>query len=477
MLEARAHQQLKRLLSEEGLERWPHHLSLSRLVGRSLRRHDHTLIRLDPGREPSWLIGVLVPLALSDTPLALVASPRLRQRLLQVELPRLRAVGLELPCWEGRDAPPPERLWLLDHHGLLEAWRIGVLANRQLVIPEAEDLESHLRAALAIVLGPAHWERLRRSHPAAESSLMALHERLSRRVLSHPGNPSRQVALQPEDEAPLRHLLQLLAPLPDPWPQWLQSAGDSWCSWGVINREVLQWELHRQPLAPLEVLEDLLEGRGAVLIGPLSEAAGRGLGLRPQVVARLSDPELSDPLPLYAPVRQPLPNSPCFGDHLLEHSRRLVLGQSGLSVILLDDQALRLNLTSALAAEFGRRVTHASTAPESNGVLCCSWDWWLEHQERLPAPCQLIIGLMPIASLEDPLTAARVARWRQRGQDWFRDLLLPEALNRMQRSLAGLRRQGGRLAILDGRLGARSWGRQVLAALEPWLCLRRLLPE
>jgi ATP-dependent DNA helicase DinG len=94
----------------------------------------------------------------------------------------------------------------------------------------------------------------------------------------------------------------------------------------------------------------------------------------------------------------------------------------------------------------------------------------------LPLPCQVLVGLLPIASLEDPLTAARVSALRQEGRDWFRELLLPEALNRLQRGLAGLRRNGGRLAVLDGRLRARSWGRQVLRALEPWVQLSRLLP-
>jgi ATP-dependent DNA helicase DinG len=50
-------------------------------------------------------------------------------------------------------------------------------------------------------------------------------------------------------------------------------------------------------------------------------------------------------------------------------------------------------------------------------------------------------------------------------------------MGRLQRGLAGLRRHGtGRLAVLDGRLRSRSWGQQVLEALEPWVELRRLLP-
>jgi ATP-dependent DNA helicase DinG len=297
------------------------------------------------------------------------------------------------------------------------------------------------------------------------------------------------VPLAPEDEAPLRHLLRLLEPLPAPWPAWLAAQEGGWCGWASVDAGALHWQLHRQPLEPLAELVGLLQGRGAVLAGELAGARAAGsdadslpqaataLGLAPQVLLDLADPPLSDPLPLYAPLRQPLPTSPQLADHLLEHCRRLVLGQAGLSVVLLDDEGLRHGLTSALAAEFGSRVGHECGSQESNGVLCCRWSWWLEHQGSLPLPSQVVVGLLPIASLEDPLTAARVARLRQQGRDWFRELLLPDALNRLQLGVASLRRGGGRLAVLDGRLRGRSWGRQVFAALEPWVQLTRLLPS
>ena len=123
MLEAQAHQQLKALLRLEGETRWPHHLTLSRLVARSLRRADQTVVRLAAGREASWLLGLLVPLALHEGPTALLVSPALRQRLLQVELPRLEAAGLHLPLWEGDQAPESARLWLLQPQQLVAACR------------------------------------------------------------------------------------------------------------------------------------------------------------------------------------------------------------------------------------------------------------------------------------------------------------------------------------------------------------------
>ena len=235
MLEARAHHQLKALLRQEGAVRWPHHLTLSRLVARSLRRGDQTLVRLAPGSDASWLLGLLVPLALNDQPVALLVSPALKQRLLQVELPRLAAVGLALPCWEGSTAPDRAPLWLLQHHELVQAWRAGQLGERQLVVPEGELLEPLLREALGVVIDTEHWEQLRRSLPAASASLLQLHERLSRRLLSRPCGPLQRIPIAPEEEAPLRQLLAVLGPLPDPWPQWLSCAGDDWTSWAQVN--------------------------------------------------------------------------------------------------------------------------------------------------------------------------------------------------------------------------------------------------
>jgi ATP-dependent DNA helicase DinG len=364
---------------------------------------------------------------------------------------------------------------MLNHRQLAMAWRSDGLGVRQLVVPEAEQLASQLRLALERRIESEHWEQLRRSQPAAASSLVTLHQRFSRHILGRPADPAGRVPVAAEEEAPLRQLLPLLAPLPAPWRDWLAAGGTSWTSWASVDRHTLQWQLHRQPLEPLEVMAGLLRGRGAVLVGQLGSEA-RLSGFTPAVMADLADPPLADPLPLYAPRRQPLPNSPHYAEHLIDHCRRLVLGQAGLSIVLVDDPALRLGLASGLAAEFGSRVCHQNTAPHSNGVICCSWNWWLEHQQRLPQPCQMISGPLPIASLEDPLTAARVMRLRQQGRDWFRELLLPEALDTLQQALANLRRGGGRLAVLDGRIRSRSWGRHVLGALEPWVALNRLLP-
>ena len=480
MLEAQAHHKLKQLLALSGRRSWPHGLTLTRLVARSLRRADHSLFPIHEGEPSEWLLSLLLPLLLSEEPVALVASPELQRRILQVELPRLADAGLRRPLWQDITPPPQPGLWLLSFEGLVQVWQDAQLGNHQLICAEAERLDSLLREAQSVKLEPQHWDALSRSCPQLREGVLQLHERLSRRLLNRPLGRSPRLPIAAEDEAPLRLLLQGAGILPTPWPRWLAAQGPEWTSWAITDPQRLQWTLERQPLHPLLSLEGLLQGRGAVLVGSWSPEGERltALGLKEPVVVPLGDAQRDEALPLFAPRLQPLPNSETFSGHLLDQCRRLVLGQSGLSVVLVDDDPLRQWLTSAMAAEFGSRVDHEQTAPDSNGVICCRWSWWLDHLELLPQPCQLVVGPLPIASLEDPLTAARVDAMRRQGRDWFRELLLPEALERLQRGVAPLRRSsGGRLAVLDGRVRARTWGRQVLQALEPWEPLERLLPE
>ena len=481
MLEAQAHSHLKTLLRQDE-SNWPHHLTLSRLVGRSLRRGDRTLLRLPPSPGERWWLGLLMPLCLQPSSAVLVLSEAQKRRLLQVERPRLQSQGFRLACWSGSSPPPAEQLWLLDHAGLIRAQRDQLLGQRPLLIPDIDQLSGRLRRQMAIRIESTHWEELRQALPQADQALLQLYERLTRQLFRDAARPDARLRLDASAVQGLRDLLGVLGPLPSPWAELLNTSADQWASWAELDHQLLQWSWCLEPLEPLELLPGLLRDRPTLLLSETGETSRLDQELldadgAPDITASLREAELEEPLPLFAPRRQPLPNTEIYAQHLLEQSRRLVLGRTGLTVVLLDDPALRRSLTAGLAAEFGLRVQEQSTTPESNGVISTSWTWWLQHQQHLPEPEQMIVALLPIASLSDPLTAARVERQKRLGKDWFRSLLLPEALRLIPAALAPLRRSGGRLAVLDGRLRGRSWGDQVLQRLEPWQPLQRLLPD
>ena len=477
MLEVQAHQQLKQLLHLEEMP-WEHHLTLSRLIGRSLRRQDRTRIRLSAGERDRWWLGLLVPLCLQSQDCVLVLNERQRQRFLQVELPRLRQGGLRLACWSGCKAPPGSQLWLLSPAELVNVHRRqGFKRSHQLIIPEAESLAHHLRQAMQLSIKTQDWDRLRQAYPTAGPALLDLHERLSRRLFATSCRSTCDLPMPSSALVSLRDLIGLLGPAPEPWTELLNLQSSQWASWAHLDQNLLQWTWALQPLEPLQTLHSLLEQHPSIVLQTDGVSCERSTDSRAMVDIQLHDRIRTEPLRLFAPRRQPLPNTEIYAEHLLDQCRRLILGRRGLTLVLLDDPGLRQKLTTELAAEFGSRVIHQDTAPEVNGVICSSWSWWMDHQNQLPSLDQLIVALLPVSSLEDPLTAARVESLKKLGKDWFRDLLLPEALAKLVPAIAPLRQSGGRLAILDGRVRARSWGKQVLRALEPWAPLQRLLPD
>ncbi len=479
MLEARAHKQLKQVLQRNNSP-WSNHLTLSRLVARSLRRNDRTLIKLDPSSANFWWIGLLFPLCLESFKSVMVVSDAQRHRLLNIELPRLQAEGFSLGCWEGLDPPNGTQLWLLSPFELAVVAKKGLLKTRQLIIPEADQFVSRLRDAMTIKILQKDWDSLIRANPTSQASCLFLYEKLARNLFTNASRADDIVMLDYAQILELQKLFNCLNDLPYPWSLLVNIDLKLWGVWAELDHKCLQWTCALQPLEPLQHFSELfkqplifLSQSGA---NPFLENEIAASEIKIDVVAKLSEPSSQESIDLFLPLRQPFPNTRIFKDHLVNQSRRLILGRAGITVVLLDDSQLRRQLATELAAEFGMRVVHEMTTLEPNGVVLCTWNWWLCNYFHLPLPDQIIIALLPLSSLQTPITASRVAAFKKQGRDWFRDFLLPEALSLLPPAVSPLRLNKGRLAILDGRIRGRSWGEQVLRELQPWTPLNRLLP-
>ena len=481
MLEAKAHNHVKILLNKS-YSPWPHNLTLSRLVSRSLRRRDTSLIEIESASQNFWWLGLLIPLCLQNSDAVLLLSKKQRRRLLEFEIPRLKKEGFDLTLWEGDFPPSKGELWLMDDKCLVDAYLNGNLMSRQLIIPEAEHLSRRLAGAMTIKIVPSDWEKLRRANPSANSGLIQVYERISRRLCSKATSIHAEVRIEMSDLLDLKDILGVLSSSPQPWQLLENLSNLEWAIWAKINYKTLDWDCYLRPIYPFKNLKNLFnknpflmlteKGNAKILSSEL-EASNCEINVNVHLDGIIHQ----EPIQLFMPGRQPLPNTELYFEHLLIQCRRLIVGQSGITILLLDDWQLRQKITTELAAEFGRRVIHEEIAPQVNGVICCSCSWWLEHQEVLPVPSQLILALLPFASLESPIVAAKVESLKRKGEDWFRNFLLPDLLSILPYLVVPIRGKQARLAILDGRILVRSWGEQILHSLEPWTPVDRLLPS
>lgn len=496
MIEVEVHQQLRAFLREQGESYWPHHLTLARLVARALRLGRSALIQTVPTRSyRNYRLGYLAPLLLWPDRAILVATERVQQRLLSVEIPRLRQWMPTSKSIHQGDRWPGD-----DFRGLLlttpEAWLGDRLHGHDhfpddipTLIEGVDDLEDWINQLRTVTLTPQDWDTLRLACPLHSDLIRETRVQLTHCIFQRPANPYSCYRIDEAEMDPLRSLLQHLDPaqLPPPWQQLQVTLDqpDVLC-WSDLERDQGQVNISARCLISADALAPLWQRQPLVLLGealdlePEAAHFREHLGLGEMTCLRFSPDRHTSQIQLYIPERLPLPNTPRYQGALLTELRRLLtLSDTGTGpvVLLVNDRPLKGQVGSVLASEFGSRVQVERTCLEDNSVLISGWEFWRAHQDVLPAPRMLVIATLPFPTLEHPLVAGRVAYYKRQREDWFRNYLLPQCLSHLQRAIAPVRESQGLVALLDTRVLHRSYGQQILSALSPAARLSYLEPQ
>ena len=487
MIEVEVHQQLRAFLREQGEPYWSHHLTMARLVARALRIGRSALMQTGApsGYHGRYRLSYLVPILMWKGSVIVVAPESVQQRLLMVEIPRLR---------QWIDTPKPIRTgdrWVSpDFEGILlttpEAWLSDRLNGEgrfptgiPTIVDGVDDLERWVRDQLTINLQASDWNSLMLACPEHVDEIRDARVQLTKAIFHHPANPYECYLIEQPEQEILDALYQILpSSLPAEWEHFFRQAQtEGQLVWSMIARQLGQFSLHCAPTEIASSLSDIWLQQPTVLIGGAldldSDATTyrQKLGLSHELTClKFSLDRQDDLIQLYQPEGVPMPNTPEFQGALLQELRSLLSASTavqGLSVILVGDMPLKAQVGTVLASEFGSRVQVERTCLDDNGILVTGWEFWREHQSVLPAPHLLAIATLPIPSLENPLVAGRVAHYKRLRQDWFRLYLFPEALSELQRAIAPVRECQGVVALLDSRVIHRSYGHQVLAALSP----------
>ncbi|NDJ17409.1 ATP-dependent DNA helicase [Myxacorys almedinensis] len=493
MIEVEVHQQLRAFLREQGEPYWAHHLTMARLVARALRLGRSALIQTGApsGYHGRYRLSYLVPILMWQEPVILVATDSVQQRILRVEIPRLRQ-------WISHPKPiQTSDRWIgCDYQGIVlttpEAWLSDRLrgegrfpAGIPTIIDGVDDLETWTRDHLTTHLHTPDWEALMLACPSHQEAIRDVRIQLTRSLFQHPANPYECYLIEQEERDLLYALQRTLhpiprtpSPLPQPWKLFFERLPlKDELVWTTIERQSGQFSLHCAPVEIASALHPIWAQQPTVLIGgaldlePEATIYRDRIGLQDDLTClKFALDRQEDVIQLYQPEGIPMPNTPQFQAAMLGELRSLLTASTsvqGLSVILIGDTPLKAQVGSTLAAEFGSRVQVERTCLDDNGILIAGWEFWRQHQSVLPAPRVLAIATLPIPSLEHPLVAGRVAYYKQLRQDWFRLYLLPEALSELQRAVAPVRDWQGVVALLDSRVIHRTYGAQVLAALSP----------
>lgn len=477
---------------------------MARLVARALRLGRSALIQVGAvcGYQGRYRTSFVASALMWHGPVIIVAQEAVQQLLLRVEIPRLQQWLPANKSIRTGDAWPGAQF-----QGLLltspEAWLRGQFAGSDrfppgipTIIDGVDDLEDWVRHQLTQDIQPDDWDQLMLACPNQAEAIREARIQLTHELFQHPANPYECYLIsQPEIEIlnRLYSALESVQALPEPWKQFWQqfqtldeNLPPPALFWATIAHRQGLFSLHYAPMELGEILSPIWQRQPVVLIGsaiePETEAPlfQQRLGLDDLTCLNFSSESQAEAIQLYVPYKLPLPNTPEFQTAFIHKVRTLVCLSAtapGLTVVLVGDVPLKSQVATILASEFGSRVQVEKTCLDENGILISGWEFWREHQRVLPAPHLLIIATLPLPSLENPLVAGRVARYKRSHQDWFRLYLLPAALNELQRAIAPVRESQGIVALLDSRVVNRSYGAQILAALSPLARINYLDPS
>lgn len=488
-IEITVHNILRDLLRHESaIADWNHHLTMARLVARTLRMSKSALIQTGVAThrlEGKYRIGYLLPALLCEEAVTIVAPIVYHPRLMATDLPLLQQwLNTDKPIHSKIELPPAgfKGLWIIDPRSWLslQLHHPHKDCNYPTIIDGADDLESLAQQLLTISLAPEDWDGLRLSQsPSKWQTIGAIEIQLMEKFWQRPQNPYNCYLLDPIDRSLIGSFKDILSPdSPQIWHQFCQEAIDpnNRLLWATIDRPRGKFTLEIAPIDVAAKLAPIWQRQPSVMITSAVDLSKEAIGYRQEIglgeltsVKFLLDRQ-SDIMRLYIPPWMPMPNTPKFQPILvdeIEHLLNLIQGQPKFVVIPIGDNPLKAQLAAILAAQWGRRVRVEQTDLDESNILITGWEFWLQHQDDLPTPQLIIIPTLPIPSLENPLVAAKVGFYKQQKQDWFRLYLLPTGLKILHRSIAPIRSSQGVVAIFDNRINQRSYGKQVLAALAP----------
>ncbi|MGE0200548.1 MAG: ATP-dependent DNA helicase [Candidatus Melainabacteria bacterium] len=257
-------------------------------------------------------------------------------------------------------------------------------------------------------------------------------------------------------------------------------------NWAELNRHKMHYELKSTPLNVADLLhETCWQHKQGMLTSATLAVGGRleylqnDLGIPVAGSAVLESPfHFAGQCVLYLPTDMPDPNDRAFVMRLAEEAEKLVLATRGRAFVLFTSYQNMLQVSDALIPRLPfackvqgdlprhRLIEWFKETPES--VIFATATFW----EGVDIPGDSLTCVMmdkiPFNAPNDPVHQATVDVMKARGQDWFSEYALPQAIIRLKQGFGRLIRSKsdrGVVAIFDPRMLSKGYGKTILRSL------------
>jgi len=480
MLEILSHQYLKNFLRDQSIN-WKHIYSFGRIISKCIANDSTYLINSEIFLSHDWLPPILISLSLKEEDSTFILSEEKIQFIKKFQINQLKNLGLNFILKNDQLIFANHHVHLITIEDLLKNNNSLNLKNHRIVCSGVENINQDLKNHFRISLLKKDWTNNLKEFEFINQDFNKVYDSLKKKFFKRKVLGNSYINLEEKDISFLSNFFHENSFFSDKFLSVYKALSQGWACWVKLNNTNLDWNLYLQPIDELAQIKEFFSNNKFVFLSALRkdnffQTYLKKHSLDIDLVINFKSNFEEKKISLYIPSKQLLPNNPLFTNSVLDKCKKLILFRKGLTLILSDDIDLKTNLATELASKYGKRVLLETIPINNNEILCSSYDWWIMNSYLIQIPEQIIIPLFPIPNMSEPINVITVSHKNKLSQDWFRDFLLPQARIKLERSISPLRRNSGKLIILDGRVNKRNWGRSLLQNIQPSKQIHYVLP-
>ena len=480
MLEILSHQYLKNFLRDQNIN-WEHIYSFGRIVSKCIENDSTYLINSEIFSTYDWLPPIFISLFLKEEDSTLILSPKKIQFIRQFQMDSFKNLGFNFTLKNDHIIFTNHHVRLITIQDLLNDPNFRVLKNHRIVYSGIEDIKKDLNNHFRISLIKKDWTKKFKEFEPINQKFIKKYDSLKKKFCMRKVLGNSFINLDEKEISYFSNFFHENSSFSEKFLTVSKALSQDWACWVKLNEKNLDWNLYLQPIDELSQIKEFFSNNKFVFLSALRkdnffQMYLKRHSLNIDLVINFKSNFEEKKIKLYIPTKQLLPNNPLFTSSILDKCKKLILFRKGLTVVLSDDSVLKTNLATELASKHGKRVLLETIPSRNNQILCTSYDWWIMNSFLIQIPEQIIIPLLPIPNMSEPINSITVSHKKKLSQDWFREFFLPQARIKLEKSISPLRRNSGKLIILDGRANKRNWGRLLLQNIQPSKQINHMLP-
>ena len=480
MLEILSHQYLKRFMKSHCIN-WDHVYSFGRIISKFIQTHETYLINSEIFTTNEWVSALLISLFLNEEDSILVLSEERIEFLEKNQLVHLKTLGFDYYFENNQIIFKKHRISLITFEKFLDHFQTLNFQNYRIIFSEIEDFKQNLKNYFRISLSKKDWMQDVKELEDVNQQIISTYNFLKKKFFLRKSLGNRHLFLNRKEERFIAKFFFENSSFSHQFCKVSNALSRGWACWVQFDNTNFEWEFCLEPIDELSLVTELITNNRFIFLSALRndnffQNYLKNHNLIIDLVINFKSNFIEKEILLYVPPKQILPNNPHFTDVILDKCNKLIIFRNGLTLVLSDDANLKINQATELASKYGKTVLLETIPSLNNEILCASYDWWIKNSYLIQIPKQIIIPLLPIPNISEPINFITVSYNKKISRDWFREFFLPDAITKLDRSVSPLRRNSGKLIILDGRANKRKWGRTLLQSIQPTKKVNFMLP-